>query len=170
MKKKGAFLTTLALATCVTVAATASTIQESTYTSESGVVASPSENTTSTKSLDGKSIITPMLVDDTWSDTANNGTANVQNFFNVNTGYSHLKLYMHNFSSHPVHVNLTHLESGKVYFSKDIPANDYLDWRNWLEGYPQGMRGGNYILQWSGGSYNVNGQYFGKTASSTTDF
>ncbi|MFI2855717.1 hypothetical protein ACH6EH_01105 [Paenibacillus sp. JSM ZJ436] len=79
-------------------------------------------------------------------------------------------LFMKNYSSNSVTVNLTHLDSNLVYFTTTIPAGGSLDWRNFDEGYPQGMRGGNYVLQWIGGSYNVNGETFGKQASSTSDF
>ena len=91
-------------------------------------------------------------------------------YFSVNAGYGHLKLFIKNYSTKPVTVTLTHIDSGLVYFTKSIPAGDSSNWINFNEGYSQGMRGGNYVLQWIGGSYNVNGETFGKLASSTTDF
>lgn len=113
--------------------------------------------------------ITPFIVDKSWNAKAIGG-ADVPQSFSVNAGYGHLKLFMENYSSKSVTVNLTHLDSGLVYFTKTIPAGGSLDWRNFDEGYSQGMRGGNYVLQWIGGSYNVNGETFGKLASSISDF
>ncbi len=51
-----------------------------------------------------------------------------------------------------------------------IAAQDTLIWTNFEEGYPQGMRGGGYVLEWSGSEYAVNGEVSGKLASSIHDF
>lgn len=155
MKKKLAFSVVLSLAlatTAMTALASPSTNQpvQATVTNEDGN-------------------IDPFIVDKSWNAKAVGG-ANVPQYFSVNAGYGHLKLFMKNYSTKSVTVNLTHLDSGLVYFTKTIPAGGSLDWRNFDEGYPQGMRGGNYVLQWIGGSYNVDGETFGKLASSTSDF
>lgn len=114
-------------------------------------------------------IITPLAVDKSWSDVANNGTATVVNSFSINPNYGHLKLFMKNLSSHPVTVNLEHISTGLQYFSITIPANSSYTWKNFEQGYPQGMRTGDYKLTWSGGGYAVNGTVDGKLASQTTD-
>ncbi|MBO2943085.1 pilus assembly protein [Paenibacillus sp. F411] len=160
MEKKVALSVILSLAlatTAMTALASSSTHQES---SDQPVEASDTKE-------DGG--ITPFNVDKTWNAKAIGG-ANVPQYFSVNAGYGHLKLFMKNYSSNSVTVNLTHLDSTLVYFTKTIPAGGSLDWKDFDEGYPQGMRGGNYVLQWIGGSYNVNGETFGKLASSTSDF
>ncbi|MEC0171670.1 pilus assembly protein [Paenibacillus graminis] len=171
MKKKVVLTGALTLALAATGAvawASPSTIQTNAYTPESSVVASQPADTTITNPLSEDGTITPMLVDDTWEDTAYNGTANVSLPFNVNPGYGHLKLLLQNFSGQQVHITLTHVESGLVYINEDISNSK--EWKSWEKGHAQGMRSGNYILSWSGNSTVVNGKYFGKTASSTSDF
>lgn len=155
MKKKLAFSVVLSLAlatTAMTALASLSTNQpvQATVTNEDGN-------------------IDPFIVDKSWNAKVVGGS-NVPQYFSVNAGYGHLKLFMKNYRNNSVTVNLTHLDSGLVYFTKTIPAGGSLDWRNFDEGYPQGMRGGNYVLQWIGGSYNVDGETFGKLALSTSDF
>lgn len=45
-----------------------------------------------------------------------------------------------------------------------------LDWRNIDEDFTQGMLTGNYLLQWSGGGYNVDGEVWGAAGSDPSDF
>ena len=114
------------------------------------------ENERSTKDVD-------------WEHKAIGGTS-VPNAFIISAGRGHLKLIMTNNSSHPVKVTLTHKGSkDKIYFEKMIAAQDTLTWTNFKEGYPQGMRGGSYVLEWSGNEYAVNGEVSGKLASSILD-
>ena len=173
MKKKGAFIATISLAlaiTAVTACASPSTNQEKVFTPESSVVEYQLVDTSSPNPSSEDGIISPLTFDKTWSDMANNGSAVVTNTFTVNEGYGHLKLLMENLGSNSVSVSLTHVDTGLVYFSRSIPANGSLEWINFNEGYSQGMRGGNYKLQWLGSNYTVNGQYFGKLGSAVTDF
>ncbi|GAC40758.1 hypothetical protein [Paenibacillus popilliae] len=108
-------------------------------------------------------------VDKTWNSSAVGG-ANVTNPFKVNPNNGHLKLLLKNLSKYPVNVNLQHIDTNKVYFATTIDAKSSLTWKNWEEGFAQGMRTGNYYIQWSGGEHNVNGKVFGKLASETDDF
>ncbi|ANS75548.1 hypothetical protein AWM70_13855 [Paenibacillus yonginensis] len=166
MKKKGALFAILSLALATSVASAASSNQEKTSVPVSSPVVSQSSNN-SINSTDG--LFSPFIVDKSF-DMLANGAATVQNPFTINPGYGHIKFLIKNYSSASVNVTLTHTDSGLVYFSKTIPASSSLEWYNFKDGYPQGMRSGNYILQWSGGGTNVNGEVFGKLASSTTDF
>ncbi|QWU13655.1 hypothetical protein SAMN04487895_103339 [Paenibacillus sophorae] len=155
MKEKTAFFAILSLAlatTAVTACASPSIAQKNTSTPEYSVAASQSVDTT-------------IIIDKTWSDKANNRSANVTNTFRINSGFGHLKLLMVNYSSHPVKVSLTHLDTSKVYFARTIAAGESLDWRNFNEGFAQGMRTGNYLLQWIGSNYNVNGEVRGSAAT-----
>ncbi|WP_156829551.1 hypothetical protein [Paenibacillus ginsengihumi] len=113
-------------------------------------------------------IITPLKVDKEWGSKINDERSTSTRSFTMNPGYGHLKLYMVNYSSHSVNVTLEHTD--KVYFSKTIEGGGNLDWRSWEEGYPDGMRAGNYILTWSGGQHDAYGEYWGKAASQTSDF
>ncbi|MEC0243261.1 hypothetical protein P4H66_25945 [Paenibacillus dokdonensis] len=164
MKKKSAFLAVLGLAmatTAITAWASPSTFQEKESTPEINMVVPTS----------GDDTITPYVVDNEWSapmSATSGSTAN--HYFAVNVGKGHLKLHMVNQASTPVKATLTHLDSGMVYFTKDIPANGFKDFISFDEGSPQGMRTGNYLIQYIGGVNPVKGIYYGKTGSSKTDF
>ncbi|OKP87029.1 hypothetical protein A3844_11060 [Paenibacillus helianthi] len=165
MKKRSAFFATLSLAmitTAITAFASPSTTQEN-VTPESNV--SPISN----PFVEGQ-LISPFVID-----TSNpiggtvTGGAVVPKTFTINGGFGHIKLLMKNYSSSSVTVSLTHKNSGWVYFSEVISGNGSITWKNFEHGYEQGMRGGDYTLQWSGGGSNVNGEFFGKTGSSISD-
>ncbi|MDR6723127.1 hypothetical protein J2W91_001579 [Paenibacillus amylolyticus] len=132
----------------------------------------PTETTYSVihTSADGGDETHPSTKSADWEHKAIGG-ASFSNAFNISAGHGHLKLIMKNNSIHPVKVTLTHLgNTDKIYFEKTIAAHDTLIWTNFEEGYPQGMRGGNYVLQWIGGEHAVNGEVSGKLASSIHDF
>jgi|GEM_PF-2017578 len=112
-------------------------------------------------------VVNYYFVDREFSDTAI-GEATVVRSFGINEGYGHLKLHMKNYRDETVTVNLEHINSGLQYFSNTIAAGETVTWKNFDEGYPQGMRVGDYKLTWIGGSSSVNGEYWGKTASITT--
>ncbi|MDT3425347.1 hypothetical protein J2Z22_000863 [Paenibacillus forsythiae] len=156
MKKKGAFFAVLFLA-LATMAANVWALPNETHKNES------TPKSSVYKSIDNASpgaVITPQVVGNSFHYTAG-GSTSVPNSFVVPTGYGHLKLYMVNHASSPVSVSLTHIDSGKVYFTESIAANAALDWRSPSEGYPKGMRGGNYVLQWRSSDVNVNGEVWG---------
>ncbi|KQY82192.1 hypothetical protein ASD24_16220 [Paenibacillus sp. Root52] len=132
----------------------------------------PTETTYSVihTSADGGDEAHPSTKSADWEHKAIGGTS-FSNAFNIDAGRGHLKLIMKNNSIHPVKVTLTHQgKTDKIYFEKIIAAHDTLIWTNFEEGYPQGMRGGSYILQWIGGEHAVNGEVSGKLASSIHDF
>ncbi|MEV2909270.1 pilus assembly protein [Paenibacillus larvae] len=158
MKKKSTLLAGLSVLS-LTVAVTAAA-EEAPATN----VVVPSAYSTSSEGIE----ITPMKVDKKWHDTAT-GEATVVRTFSINANYGHLKLFMQNHSNKPVTVNLEHINTGLVYFSKTIPAGGSLTWKNFEQGFPQGMRIGDYTLTWSGGGTNVNGEYWGKAASQKID-
>ncbi|HBU82472.1 MULTISPECIES: hypothetical protein [Paenibacillus] len=164
MKKKGLLFTVLSLAlTTATVTACDSTspTQENLSTSKSGVLSSESESTTFTNSLSEQ--------ENKPSHYIAFGGATVQQPFSVNPEFVHIKLLMKNNSSHEVNVSLTHLDTSKVYFARTIAAGESFDWINIKEGFTQGMNTGGYLLQWSGGSYSVNGEVWGSAGSEPDD-
>lgn len=167
MKRKRAFIATLSLAmatTAMIVFASTSTTPEK-ITPESSEIESPNSNPhiedhlKSTTSDDKPNPI---------GDTAKGGAV-VQKFFTVNAGYGHLRLLIKNNSRHPVRVSLTHKSTDKLYFTREIDGSSSLTWTNFEEGFEQGMRSGEYILQWSGAGYKVNGEFTGKMGSSVSD-
>ncbi|WP_433945530.1 hypothetical protein [Paenibacillus sp. SN-8-1] len=164
MKKKWALIAILSLAPAITAFASSRSTQGK-VTPDSSVT----ETRTSNPFIDNR-LISPQVMDTSNPiGSAVKGGAVVQKTFTVNAGFGHLKLLMKNYSRQAVTVSLTHVNSGLVYFSRKIEGNGSLTWRNFEEGYDQGMRGGDYILQWNGGNYSVNGEFFGKTGSKISD-
>ncbi|WP_053781492.1 hypothetical protein [Paenibacillus xylanivorans] len=164
MKKKGLFfavlllsLTTAAVTACDSISPT----QENTSTPKSGVLSSKSTSTTLTNSLSEEENEPSHYI-------ASEG-ATVQQPFTVNSEFVHIKLLMKNNSRHEVNVSLTHLDTNKVYFARTIAAGESLDWININEGFTQGMHTGGYLLQWSGGGYNVDGEVWGAAGSDPDD-
>ncbi|GAC44443.1 hypothetical protein PPOP_3848 [Paenibacillus popilliae ATCC 14706] len=105
----------------------------------------------------------------TWNDSESGG-ANRNSSFNIDAGFGHLKLLFKNLSKYPVNVTLQHTDTDKMYLATTIDAKSSLNWKSWDEGFAQGIRTGQYIIQWSGGEHNVNGKVYGKLASDTGDF
>ncbi|MBD8839132.1 MULTISPECIES: pilus assembly protein [unclassified Paenibacillus] len=97
------------------------------------------------------------------------GGATVQQPFSLNPEFVHIKLLMKNNSSHEVNVSLTHLDTNRVYLSRTIAPGESLDWINVKEGYSEGMSTGDYLLQWSGGGYRVDGEVWGSACSELDD-
>lgn len=168
MKKKVVFSAMLSLtlaSTAMTAWASSSKNQNITSTTESEV--NQSVGTTDTTG----GVITPEMTVAPFHFVPN-GDATVANNFVVPKDYGHIKIYAKNYSSSAVTVSLTHLNSpgGYKYWSKSIPAGGTLDWRSYDAGITQGMRSGNYTLQWSGGTVKVNGEVWGLCASDPKDF
>ncbi|MFB5682700.1 hypothetical protein ACE3NQ_17420 [Paenibacillus terreus] len=46
--------------------------------------------------------------------------------------------------------SLVHKDSGKLYITKTVGAGKSLDWNN-LDSFPQGLRSGDYEIQWRAG-------------------
>ncbi|MEC0182885.1 hypothetical protein P4H61_15485 [Paenibacillus peoriae] len=90
------------------------------------------------------------------------GSATVGESFNVPKGWGHVKLRMKNHSDHPVRVSLTHDSSNKLYIDAlVITPHDTVTWKSTDEGITNGMRSGDYTLQWRGSEYKVNGETWG---------
>ena len=167
MKRKRAFIATLSLAMVTTAmiafASTSTTQEKGTPESseiESAVTHPPIEDHLESTTSDDK----PNSIGDTAK-----GGAVVPKYFTVNAGYGHLRLLIKNNSRHPVRVNLIHRSTDKLYFSREIDGNKSITWENYDNGYEQGTRGGEYVLQWSGAGYKVNGEFTGKMGSSVSD-
>ncbi|WP_340018137.1 pilus assembly protein [Paenibacillus sp. FSL H3-0457] len=164
MKKKRLFFTIVALAlTTATVTACDSTspTHENMSTPKSGVLSSKSESATLSNSLsEQESKPSHYIV---------SGGATVQQPFSVNPEFVHIKLLMKNNSSHEVNVSLTHLDTSKLYFARTIAPGESLNWINSKEGFTQGMSTGDYLLQWSGGGYRVEGEVWGSAGSDPDD-
>lgn len=145
----------------VTACDSTSSNQENTTTPKSGILSSKSTSTTLTNTLSEE--------EDKPSHYIASGGATVQQPFSINPEFVHIKLLMKNNSRHEVNVSLTHLETSKVYFAITIAAGESSDWININQGFTQGMRTGGYLLQWSGGGYNVNGEVWGAAVSDPDD-
>ncbi|MGO4952941.1 hypothetical protein [Paenibacillus sp. DRB1-1] len=90
------------------------------------------------------------------------GSATVKESFSVPKGWGHIKLRMKNHSEHPVKVSLTHSGSNKLYIEGLVIApHDTVTWKSTDQGFSDGLRSGDYILQWRGSDYKVNGETWG---------
>ncbi|WP_258296757.1 hypothetical protein [Paenibacillus peoriae] len=90
------------------------------------------------------------------------GSATVKESFSVPKGWGHVKLRMKNHSDHPVKVSLTHSGSNKLYIEGLVIApHDTVTWKSTDQGFSNGLRSGDYILQWRGSDYKVNGETWG---------
>ncbi|RPE06737.1 hypothetical protein [Paenibacillus polymyxa] len=94
------------------------------------------------------------------------GSATVREAFSVPKGWGHVKLCLKNHSDHPVKVSLTHSGSNKLYIeSLVIAPHDTVAWNSNDQGFSDGLRSGDYILQWRGGDYKVDGETWGVAGS-----
>ncbi|MMZ42984.1 hypothetical protein D1872_45200 [compost metagenome] len=90
------------------------------------------------------------------------GSATVKEAFSVPKGWGHVKLCMKNHSDHPVKVSLTHSGSNKIYIKGLVIApHDTVAWKSTDQGFSEGLRSGDYILQWRGSDYKVDGETWG---------
>lgn len=167
MKRKGAFFAVLSLAMVTTgmIAFASTSTTEKKVTPVSSEIESPNNNAHNENYLESTP---PEDTTNPIGDTAKGGAV-VPKYFTVKAGYGHLKLSLENNSRHPVRVSLTHKSTDKLYFTREIDGNGSISWENYDNGYEQGMRSGEYILQWSGAGYKVNGEFTGKTGSSISD-
>ncbi|WP_339323504.1 hypothetical protein [Paenibacillus sp. FSL W8-0194] len=168
MKKKTAIVgvLSLALATTAVTAWASQGGKEGLGASESNVVIQPNNNPVS-----DDRIVNPFIVDKEWSTPMTSGSgSSARDYFTVNPRNGYLELHLANYSNSPVRVTLTHIDTGYVYYDKTVDPSSSKDYFSWLEGAPQGLRTGSYLIQYIGGANPVNGEYWGKLASSKTDF
>ncbi|GLI07633.1 hypothetical protein YDYSG_36630 [Paenibacillus tyrfis] len=112
--------------------------------------------------------IRPMAVDKEWNDNFKDQST-VTRFFTINPDYGHVKLHFQNNSDKPVKISLEHRASGFVYISETLWGNSSWSWNSWDKN-ADGVKSGDYVVTFSGGENNVNGHYWGKAASKTSDF
>ncbi|WP_068497712.1 hypothetical protein [Paenibacillus kribbensis] len=70
-------------------------------------------------------------------------------------GYGHLKIFVKNRGNSTITFSLVHKDSGKLYITKTVGAGKELSW-NSLDSFSQGLRSGNYEIQWRAGGNIVN--------------
>ncbi|MGW9529697.1 hypothetical protein ACWHAM_18470 [Paenibacillus terrae] len=70
--------------------------------------------------------------------------------FELDHGYGHLKIFAKNKGSSTITFSLVHTDSGKLYITKTIGAHRDLEWSS-LNSFSQGLRSGNYEIQWRAG-------------------
>ncbi|MET3211190.1 UNVERIFIED_CONTAM: hypothetical protein ABIC26_004157 [Paenibacillus sp. PvR008] len=133
---------------------------------------SDSANTSTTETQDagtttaGDHVITPQRSMEA-IDAGITGGATVQTSFEIPRRYGYIKLKLKNYSDHTATVNLTHIQSNKEYIDRlEIPPHDTVIWKSADEGYSNGMRSGDYTLEWRGGDYRTNGHVYGTVATS----
>ncbi|KJD47431.1 hypothetical protein [Paenibacillus terrae] len=85
--------------------------------------------------------------------------------FVLDRGYGHLEIYVKNKGNSTITFSLVHTDSGKQYITKRVGAGGELSWKS-LDSFSQGLRSGNYEIQWRAGgdvvrvsTWGVSGQY-----------
>jgi len=128
-----------------------------------------SANTSTTATQDavtkttGDHVITPQRARDVFDDSFD--SKNPVTRFVLDPGYGHLKIQANNTGNSTITFSLVHTDSGKQYIVKTIGAHSSLTWDS-LNSFSQGLRSGNYEIQWRAGgdivhgsAYGVSGQY-----------
>ncbi|WP_068497716.1 hypothetical protein [Paenibacillus kribbensis] len=167
MKKNKLFFASALSVSLLGVAAISSAILASSDVSDSVNTSTP--EATVTQPVDttpaGDVIVIPQRAIDA-IDVGVTGGATVGASFDIPKGYGHVKLRIKNYSSYPVKVSLSHIESNKEYITGlKIPAHGEVTWRSTDKGYSGGLRSGSYTLQWRGSDYKVDGHVWGVIAS-----
>ncbi|ASR45351.1 hypothetical protein B4V02_00815 [Paenibacillus kribbensis] len=70
--------------------------------------------------------------------------------FVLDHGYGHLKIFVKNRGNSTITFSLVHTDSGKQYITKTVGAGKELPWSS-LDSFSQGLRSGNYEIQWRAG-------------------
>ncbi|MGM1022309.1 MAG: hypothetical protein ACQEXV_17635 [Bacillota bacterium] len=128
-----------------------------------------SANTSTTATQDagttttGDHVVTPQKVRDVFNDMFDR--KDPVSRFELDPGYGHLKIFVKNRGSQTITFSLVHKDSGKLYISKTVGAGRELSW-NSLDSFSQGLRSGDYEIQWRAGgdivkvtTWGVSGQY-----------
>ncbi|SEK04646.1 hypothetical protein [Paenibacillus polymyxa] len=114
--------------------------------------ASDSANTSSIatknagKTTTGDHVVTPQRARDVFNNTFEN-EKNPVSCFVLDPGYGHLKILAKNRGDSTITFSLVHTDSGKQYIVKTIGAHKKLLWDS-VNSFPQGLRSGNYEIQW----------------------
>jgi hypothetical protein len=117
----------------------------------------------------GDHVVTPQRLGNTFNYTLG-GSATASGTFEVPKGFGHVKLRIRNYANAPVDFTLQHNESGKVYVDgQTIPKNTETIWRSTDEGLSDGLRSGQYTIQFRGASNKVNVELWGVAGSLPSD-
>ncbi|KAF6582748.1 hypothetical protein [Paenibacillus sp. EKM211P] len=117
--------------------------------------ASDSANTSSIaiknagKTTTGDHVITPQRARDVFNDTFENEKNPVSRFV-LDPGYGHLKIMVKNTGDSTMTFSLVHTDSNKQYIVKTVGAHKSLTWDS-VNSFSQGLRSGNYEIQWRAG-------------------
>lgn len=113
-----------------------------------GAVAVPSAIFATSNITDSSNTITPQKSRDVFDDTFDRKDPVTR--FEIDPGYGHLKIFVKNRGRSTITFSLVHKDSGKLYITKTVGAGKSLDWNN-LGSFSQGLRSGNYEIQWRAG-------------------
>lgn len=99
-----------------------------------------------------------------WSETATSTDKKATTAFTVPKDYGHVKVYFLNQSKGTVIITMTHAQSGLVYLTESVAAGKEAAWSN-TELYPQGLRSGDYTIQYKSSSVRNVKVYISGSAS-----
>lgn len=141
--------------------------------SDAAVTDSANTSTTATQApattTTGDHVVTPQRLGNTFNYTLG-GSATASGTFEVPKGFGHVKLRIRNYANAPVDFTLQHNESGKVYVDgQTIRKNTETIWRSTDVGLTDGLRSGQYTIQFRGASNKVNVELWGVAGSLPSD-
>ncbi|TKH73394.1 hypothetical protein FC676_11310 [Bacillus cereus] len=80
------------------------------------------------------------------------GEKSTTSAFNVSPGYGYLKLWFKNNGESTVTITVKNVDTGKKYFTYDLPKGKQYTWRSVLEWPGKGVGAGNYTITYRDGN------------------
>jgi hypothetical protein len=119
------------------------------------------------KTTTGDHVITPQRARDVFNDTFETEKNPVSRFV-LDPGYGHLKIMVKNTGDSTMTFSLVHTDSNKQYIVKTVGAHSGLTWDS-TNSFSQGLRSGNYEIQWRAGGDIVHGSASGVSGQYPSD-
>ncbi|MGW8958374.1 hypothetical protein [Paenibacillus sp. NPDC055715] len=85
--------------------------------------------------------------------------------FSISPRYGHVKLRVRNYSKSTLTFTLKNVDTGDYLLTKYVGGGERFNWYS-MDGFPNGMRSGNYEIQWHASGAYVNASAWGISANS----
>ncbi|MET3209379.1 UNVERIFIED_CONTAM: hypothetical protein ABIC26_002323 [Paenibacillus sp. PvR008] len=85
--------------------------------------------------------------------------------FSISPGYGHVKLRVRNYSKSTLTFTLKNLDTGDYLLTKYVGGGERFNWYS-MDSFPNGMRSGNYEIQWHASGAYVDASAWGISANS----
>ncbi|MGQ3481253.1 hypothetical protein [Paenibacillus sp. TY11] len=142
-KNKIFFASTLSVSLLGAVAVLSAIFASSNVTDSANTFTTATQDAGTTTTSDH--VITLRKSRDVFNDTFNR--KDPVSRFKLDPGYGRLKILVKNTGDSTITFSLVHTDSRKLYITKTIGAHSSLNWDS-LDSFSQGLRSGNYEIQW----------------------